>query len=192
MTGEITEDYLLDLVKGLSPTKELFAGKRFLEIHIREKGVDATINFINKILDILDDEEELNKHIDFEEDELAILKRASFNGMTTRNFLRVGAWAACGIPIGVYGLTRTIENIGEYAGLIEPAKSKSNTYNESTEVNHFIGKHLMPPAEIICGAALTYEAIDKYNILKLKQVSRAVTRFADKIAEKHEGIIIQP
>jgi hypothetical protein len=192
MSDNITEEYLLDLVNGLVPDKALFAGKHFLKLHLKEKGVDATIEFVNKILDILDDEEGLNKELDFTEDELAILKRASFNGMTTRNFLRVWAWAACGIPIAAYGAGRTVLNSAECLGIVEPEKEAVQATNPLGEVVHFVGKYIMPPAEIVCGAALTYEAIDKHNILKLEQVSRAVTRFADKIAERYPDSISFP
>lgn len=187
----IDEEFLFDIIKGLSPSRELYAGKDFLRMMVEKKGVNATIEFVNKIIDILDDEEGLNHNIDFNEDEIKLFKKAKFNYLTRRNFLQTVAWTICGTGFLIYGMLETIQNFTEYFGIIKPAvvDSGDNIIHTLTTLS---AKHILPLAEVICGVALINEGYEKLIEYKLDQIARAVTLFGDKINERAPGTIIEP
>lgn len=190
---EKLQRFLFDSIKALEPTRELFAGKKFLEIHLREKGVISTITFINKILDILDDEEGLNLHLDFSEDEISIFNRSSFNIYTRKNFLQTSAWFLSGLIFTGGGLFSQAENVMEYTRIKQPEAPPPQSQTDwVSKTGYFIHKHLAPAGEILCGAGLINEGLEKKIELKLDQVARAITKYADIVQKQYPQIIIQP
>jgi hypothetical protein len=184
--GELTAVEMKQLIESLRPKEDMHAGVRFLLVLLEEEGPQAVIRFVDKMAAILDKEGKLLNY-DFQDRENDILKgKTSPSLVSRRTFLRSTAWTASGAVFAAHGAAGLIDQIGGYIhqatkaplGKDDTAKEAIQRRSAAKHVYDFIGDHVMNTANILVGAALINEGVEKWREAKLEQVANAVAEIA--------------
>jgi hypothetical protein len=165
--GELSVDEMRRVIRELSPKGEMHAGVRFLELLLEEKGVAGVIDFVEKGHRILDEEGKLLDY-DFVTDfEKRLLKRSHPNALDRRTFLHTIGWGVAG---GI-GIPYYASEISDGLWLRFRGNERNNVF---ARIHEWIGRYLLPPAELLISAALVNEMVVNWRETKLEEVSNAV------------------
>lgn len=177
------QEILLRLIDKLEPKKEMFAGIQFLRLLLKEQGVDGCMGFLDKATKALSEKDGLDLAFDFTKSEKALFDRAVINFMTRRNFLHTAGWA---IP-GAVTFAHAGVSIADKIMSAKQEQPKQSSLLKQTE--RMMEHYLLPPSELLIGAALMNEGYEKYLEIKLEQIADAVSELSDKIHnEKSQGL----
>lgn len=178
ITHEQERKLLLTMIEHLEPKKEMYAGIRFLHKLLEERGVEECVSFLDKATKALSEEDGLDLAFDFTAEEKAIFDRAAINFLTRRNFLHTAGWAIPGMV--------TFSHAGvSIAHKLMDGSDRQPTYMSGVEkAEKMIEHYVLPPSELLIGAALMNEGYEKYLEIKLEQIADAVSQLADQIREK--------
>jgi hypothetical protein len=170
-------EQLLALISQIHPEREVYAGKRFLKALAEKHGADACMSFVAKAVKALDEEDGLDLAFDFTPVEKRLFDRVALNVWNRRNFLQTLGW---GIPGAVTAVHASLQMADQ---LTSSEPDPVNLHSAIHKAEHVVGKYLLPPSELMIGAALMNEAHEKYLAIKLEQVADAVSELADKHKE---------
>jgi hypothetical protein len=197
--GDLTKEEMKELILSLRPKEDMHAGVRFLLVLLEEKSTQGVIDFVSKMSAILDKEGKLLDY-DFDGREKEILKgKAAPPIISRRTFLRSTAWTASGAVFAAHGALGLVDQLGGYIDkATAPTLGKEETQTEKIQrraaiksAYDFIGTHLMNTANILVGAALVNEGVEKWREAKLEQVANAIAELAEYQRTKAQAAVIR-
>ncbi len=172
---ELSVQEMRRVIRGLSPKDEMHAGVRFLDLMLEEKGVDGVVEFVQKGHKILDEEGKLLDY-DFVSDfEKRLLKRSHPNVLDRRTFLHTVGWGVAG-GVGVPYYSSDIAS-KIWARFVDRNSQASNVF---ARTHDWIGRYLVPPAEVLISASLVNEMVVNWRETKLEEVSNAVAEAVEE------------
>jgi len=181
--GQLSVDEMRKVINELSPNSEMHAGVRFLNLLLEERGVVGVIDFVEKGHIILDEEGKLLEY-DFVTDlEKRFLKRSHPNIFDRRTFLHTIGWGVAG---GV-GIPYYSSEIGDKLWLRFQQNEGDNVF---AHIHGWIGRYLVPAAELLISASLLNEMVVNWRETKLEEVSNAVAEAVEvfrKIGQSTTG-----
>lgn len=166
---------LLRLIDNLEPKKEMYAGIRFLRMLLKEQGVNECMLFLDKATKALREEDGLDLAFDFTKSEKALFDRASMNFLTRRNFLSTIGWAVPGAVTSMHATANIVDK------LISNNAEKPLHNSAINQSLYMMEHYLLPPSELLIGAALMNEGYEKHLEIKLEQIADAVSELSDKV-----------
>lgn len=166
---------LLKLIDRLEPEKEMFAGIRFLRTLLQDHGVEACTAFLDKATKALSEEDGLDLAFDFTPIEKAIFDSVQINYLSRRNFLQTAGWSIPGAVTFSHAGTSIAEKI-----MNQPV-SAPKPHSRIAQTQAIIENYLLPPSELLIGAALMNEGYEKSLEIKLEQIADAVSELSEKI-----------
>lgn len=177
----VKEADLRDLIKSITPHDETYFGKKFLFSLIDQKGLYATIQFIQKAKKAIEDEDGLDLDFNFDPDERRIFWKTSLNYMKRDEFLEVFGWAIPGVfYFGVKGI---------FKGLLTLHHRKEPEPNATPaeKAYHEIEQYGDPVVEILIGAALTYTGFKNRKIMGLEQIRDTINEISKQIEPYYDS-----
>jgi hypothetical protein len=181
--GQLSIDEMRKVINELSPNREMHAGVRFLNLLLEERGVVGVIDFVEKGHIILDEEGKLLEY-DFVTDlEKRFLKRSHPNIFDRRTFLHTIGWGVAG---GV-GIPYYSSEIGDKVWLRFHQNEGDTVF---AHIHGWIGRYLVPAAELLISASLVNEMVVNWRETKLEEVSNAVAEAVEvfrKIGQSTTG-----
>ncbi len=166
---EISAEEMRQVIRNLSPKDEMHAGVRFPRSDAGGERGGGRCRVCRKgDTKILDEEGKLLDY-DFVSDfEKRLLKRSHPNVLDRRTFLHtVGLGVAGGVGVPYYS-TDIASKI--WTRLVNP----NQTNNFFARTHDWIGRYLVPPAEVLISASLVNEMVVNWRETKLEEVSNAV------------------
>ncbi len=183
--SELSVDEMRKVINELSPKGEMHAGVRFLNLLLDEKGVAGVIDFVEKGHIILDEEGKLLDY-DFVTDlEKRLLKRSHPNFFDRRTFLHTIGWGVAG---GI-GLPYYSSEIGNELWVRFRQNERDNVF---AHIHTWIGRYLVPSAELLISASLVNEMVINWRETKLEEVSNAVTEAVEVFRKIGKGTSARP
>ncbi|HEY4359572.1 MAG TPA: hypothetical protein VGN17_01320 [Bryobacteraceae bacterium] len=165
--GQLSSDEMRKVISELSPEREMHAGVRLLNLLLEDQGVLGVIGFVEKGHIILDEEGKLLEY-DFVTDlEKRLLKRSHPNIFDRRTFLHTVGWGVA----GAVGIPYYSSEIGDKLWL----RFRQNEHdNALAHIHGWIGRYLVPGAELLISASLLNEMVVNWRETKLEEVSNVV------------------
>lgn len=167
-----------------------FAGRQFFERLLEKRGVEGVVIFLAKASEALDKADGLDLELNFDETELTLFKQCWPNLMERRTFLLSGGCVLTGGAFGALGAVGTtrdaLETVDALRGIPAPKKHADphDRYPWLTWAEDVISKHINPPAEVLIGAVLIQEGVDKWVELKLEQVADSVELLSEMMQKQ--------
>ena len=183
--GQLSFEEMRKVINELSPQREMHAGVRFLNLLLEEKGVLGVIDFVEKGHIILDEEGKLLEY-DFVTDlEKRFLKRSHPNVFDRRTFLHTIGWGVAG---GV-GIPYYASEIGDKLFLRFRQNEHDNVF---ARIHGYVGRYLVPGAELLISASLVNEMVVNWRETKLEEVSNAVAEAVEVFRKIGKGTNARP
>ncbi len=152
----------------------MHAGVRFLQLLLEERGVHGVIEFVERGHKILDEEGKLLDYDFISDLEKRLLRRSHPNILDRRTFLHTVGWGIAG-GVGVPYYSADIAS-RLWKRFVAPDQAD----NLFARTHDWIGRYLVPPAEVLISASLVNEMVVNWRETKLEEVSNAVAEAVEE------------
>ncbi len=184
-----TKGTLKKLISSIGPKQETISGIRFYQKLLKQRGPKGLLDTVARFRKMLDEGDGLDL-AEMKEHEKAVVRTLAPPIINRHEFLRGAAWGIVGLTALGGSVAKAMHNgyqaltppakpeehpkeHGEHAGHDEGADNHAKTFHEAYE------KHVAPYENLIVGAALVNEGIEKWEEIRLRQIKDTVLRMDD-------------
>lgn len=184
--SKISHERLKELINGLRPDRDLYAGRQFFLRLLDYHGVDGVLSFVGRANVVLDKESDLELH-DLNKEEREVFDRTYLKSYSRRAVFGVAAAGLGGAYLatsGVLGVAGQAEKLATGKPLVKEGELAGT--GPIDRAHKLFDQTAGPIAYTAIGSEMMHYAYENWMKYRLAEISNAVDKLATKLEKEQK------